>query len=178
MRRIKLSLIGLIALSLVACSLRQEHSDLREYISEVKARPAGAIEPLPAFRPFEAYIYSAVEIRSPFERPVDIEIKRLVKGKKITPDFDRPKEYLESFDIGALQMVGNIERRGTLWGLLQDRDGVIHWVKKGNFVGKNHGRIISTTENKIELIEIVSDGLDGWVERPRVIALTESQAKE
>lgn len=163
---------------LTACSMNQDHDDLRDYIATIKSKPAGAIEPLPAFRPFEAYIYSAASIRSPFDRPIDIKLREVVKGKKITPDFNRPKEYLESFDIGSLKMVGHINRRGTLWALLSDKDGVVHWVKTGNYIGKNHGRIISTSEDKIELIEIVSDGLDGWVERPRVIALSESKAKE
>lgn len=178
MKLIKFPLLTFSALSLMACSMSQDNSDLKEYIARVKAKPAGAIEPLPAFRPFEAYIYSSTAERSPFDRPMDIVAKKPLDGKQITPDFNRPKEYLESFDIGSLAMVGNIERRGVIWALLQDKDGVIHWVRNGNYIGKNHGRIISTNENKIELIEIVSDGLDGWVERPRVIALTESQAKE
>ncbi|VUD40716.1 hypothetical protein TDB9533_00337 [Thalassocella blandensis] len=176
--QIKACFICVLAVGLASCSFNQDHSDLNDYIASVKSKPAGAIEPLPAFRPFEAYIYSAASIRSPFDRPIDIKLREVVKGKKITPDFNRPKEYLESFDIGSLTMVGHINRRGTLWALLSDKDGVVHWVKPGNFIGKNHGRIIATTENKIELIEIVSDGLDGWVERPRVIALSESKAKE
>lgn len=174
----KTCLISVFVVGLSACSLNQDHNDLREYIATVKAKPAGAIEPLPAFRPFEAYIYSAASIRSPFDRPIDIKLKSVPDGKKVTPDFNRPKEYLESFDIASLKMVGHINRRGTLWALLSDKDGVVHWVKPGNYIGKNHGRILATTENKIELIEIVSDGLDGWVERPRVIAVSESKAKE
>jgi len=156
------------------CSSGNENSDLRGYIEQTKSRPAGAIEPIPTFRPFEAYIYGAAAKRSPFDRPVEIKRRLLAQSNSdVTPDFNRRKELLESFDLTQVRMVGNLEKGGILWALLSDPSGTIHWVKNGNYVGKNHGRIIETAENKIELIEIVSDGLDGWVERPRVIALSE-----
>lgn len=161
---------------LVACSSGGQHGDLRKYIADTKAKPAGAIEALPSFQPYEAYIYGATAKRSPFDRPLEIK-RRIIasSGAKVTPDFNRTKEFLEGFDLGSLKMVGNIQKGGDLWALVSDPSGTIHWVKNGNYVGKNHGKIIDTAENKIELIEIVSDGLDGWVERPRAIALSEEQ---
>lgn len=169
----RISSLLLVSVVVCSCSANQNHSDLEQYISEVKSRRAGSIEPLPTFRPFEAFVYTATTKRSPFDRPVDVKRRIFANsGKKITPDFNRPKEYLEGFDLLSLKMVGNITKRGTLWALLSDNEGVVHWVKEGNYIGKNHGRIVETTESKIELIEIVSDGLDGWVERPRVIALS------
>ncbi len=157
-----------------ACSSGAQNSDLQAYIEQTKARPAGAIEPIPTFRPFEAYIYGAAAKRSPFDRPVEVKRRLLAQSaSNVKPDFNRRKELLEGFELTQVRMVGNIEKRGTLWALLSDPSGTIHWVKNGNYVGKNHGRIIETAENKVELIEIVSDGLDGWVERPRVIALSE-----
>jgi len=160
----------------VGCSMGADHSDLSKYIAETKARPAGAIEPLPAFRPFEAFIYSSAAIRSPFERPVEVTRRLYTKsGEGVKPDFNRTKEILESFDFAVLKMVGTLEKGGVLWALLSDDVGAVHWVRSGNFLGKNHGKVIETTENKIEIIEIISDGLDGWVERPRVIPLTEEK---
>ncbi|WP_086930317.1 pilus assembly protein PilP [Agarilytica rhodophyticola] len=162
--------------SLVACSSGGEHSDLTDYIAKTKARPAGNIEPLPTFRPFEAFIYSATAKRSPFDRPVEIKRRIFAQSSSdVKPNLNRVREYLEGFELGEVKMVGNIKRKNVLWALLSDPNGVIHWVKNGNYVGKNHGRIIETAENKVELLEIVSDGLDGWVERPRVIALSEEK---
>ncbi|MFL0804984.1 MAG: pilus assembly protein PilP [Agarilytica sp.] len=167
-------LLLLSFLYLGACSSGGEHKDLRGYIEDTKARPAGNIEPLPAFKPYEAFVYSAAAQRSPFDRPLEVK-RRIVaaSNSNVKPDFNRTKEFLEGFDLGAIKMVGNLERKGVLWALLSDPTGTIHWVKTGNFLGKNHGRIVETAENKVELIEIVSDGLDGWVERPRIIALSE-----
>jgi len=153
-----------------------DHSDLRAYINDVKQRPAGAIEPLPAFRPFEAYVYSAAAMRSPFDLPVEVE-QRIYRNasSNVKPDFAREKEFLEGFPLTSLTMVGTLRKGGTLWALIKDSDSRIHMVTDGNYIGKNHGKILATTESKIELLEIVSDGLDGWVERPSVLALSEKE---
>jgi type IV pilus assembly protein PilP len=46
-------------------------------------------------------------------------------------------------------------------------------VQVGDFLGRDHGRIISMGAAFIAVIEIVSDGTeDGWVERPRTIELS------
>ncbi len=163
-----------LLLPIVSCSSGGEHQDLRTYIKDTKARPAGNIEPLPPFKPYEAFIYGAAAQRSPFDRPLEVK-RRIVaaSNSNVKPDFNRTKEFLEGFDLGAIKMVGNLEKNKVLWALLSDPSGTIHWVKTGNYIGKNHGRIVETAENKVELIEIVSDGLDGWVERPRIIALSE-----
>jgi len=170
-----LSLLVIFAL-LSACDYGDKNSDLKSYIAEVKARPAGTIEPLPAFRPYEAFVYSAAAMRSPFDLPVDVE-RRVYAGSggNVKPDFSREKEYLEEFDLSSLQMVGTLEKGGTLWALIRNKNGEINWVTDGNFLGKNHGKIVETTETKVELVEIVSDGLDGWVERPSVLALSEKE---
>lgn len=157
-----------------ACSTGGENADLRRYIEESKSRPAGAIDPIPTFKPFEPYIYSATAKRSPFDRPLEVKQRLLAKSNSnLKPDPNRRKELLETFDLTQVKMVGTLSKDRTLWALLSDPTGTIHWVKDGNYVGKNHGKIVETEENKIELLEIVSDGLDGWVERPRVIALSE-----
>src|SRR5690606_37263805 len=111
---------------------------------------------------------------SPFDRPVDVAARIVGRtGEDVKPDFNREKEYLEGFDLGALRMVGTLEKGGVLWALVSEATGTVHPVREGNYVGKNHGKIVSTTETQIELLEIVSDGLDGWVERPRILALSE-----
>jgi type IV pilus assembly protein PilP len=51
-------------------------------------------------------------------------------------------------------------------------DGV-HRVRIGEYMGRNHGRIVAITENAIEIVELVPDGADGWLERPRTLALQE-----
>lgn len=89
------------------------------------------------------------------------------------PDTNRAREYLERFTLDSLLMVGSLERGGQDWTLIRDPDGGIHRVRMGNFLGRDHGRIVEMGGTFIAVIEIVPDGTeDGWVERPRTIELT------
>jgi type IV pilus assembly protein PilP len=40
-------------------------------------------------------------------------------------------------------------------------------------MGQNHGRIISVSDERIELTEIVPDGLGNYIERSSAVALIE-----
>lgn len=166
-------IIALFAAMLVfvACG-SSSYPDLDKFMAEVKARPAGHIQPVPAFTAYKSFAYSAAGLRNPFQQPVEVkEITRLQRLVKVKPDFNRPKEYLEQFNIDALTMVGTVQMDGTLWALVQDGEGSVHRVKIGNYLGKNHGHIVELTENYVSVIEIVSNGPDEWVERPHKLQL-------
>ena len=99
------------------------------------------------------------------------EITRLRMASNVKPDPNRTKEYLEQFSLDALSMVGTLQQGDTLWALMQDEEGGVHRTKMGNYMGRNHGRIVEATETYVSVIEIVPNGVDGWVERPRTIKL-------
>lgn len=148
------------------------YKDLDEFMAATKAKPAGMIPPIPAFKAYKAFTYSATSMRSPFEKPIEVtEIARLQMASDVKPDENRPKEYLERFSLDSLTMVGSLEQSGTLWALMEDEDGGVHRVKTGNYIGRNHGRIVEASETYISVIEIVPNGVDGWIERPRTIKL-------
>ena len=173
MRRKELNrvlLAAAVATLLAGCS--GGHDDLRSYIDTIKAKPGGRIEPLPEIRPAPTFDYVAGERRSPFmpdspQRRVS-DNPAAVQG----PDFNRPREYLEDFPLDTLRMVGTLERNARQYGLVQTNDGLIHRVSVGNHLGQNFGRIISINESQIALIEIVPDGLGGYLERPAAIGLS------
>ena len=169
--------LAVLTLSLTGCGVGgSDHQDLLDYVEETKNKPSGRIQEIPAFRPYEAFIYSAAGLRSPFDRPLDVQQRLFAStAKNVQPNFNRAKEYLERFDFNSLQMVGTIKKAGVLWALIEDSSGGIHRAASGNYIGKNHGRIVETTETKLEVVEIVSDGLDGWLERPRVLALSDKE---
>lgn len=170
-RKTLTSMMVLAAAGLVGCS-SGSYRDLDDFMAEAKAKPAGHIAPIPAFKAYKAFNYSATSMRSPFEKPVEVtEITRLQMASDVKPDPNRPKEFLEQFSLDSLSMVGSLEQNGTLWALMQDKDGGVHRVKKGNYMGHNHGRIVEAAETFISVIEIVPNGVDGWIERPRTIKL-------
>lgn len=161
------------ALALSACS-GDDFSDLDAFMAEKRARPGGIIAPIPTFKAYEAFAYSATTLRSPFDRPIEVrEIAQLQAIAAIKPDENRAKEFLEQYTFDSLRMVGTLERSGTNWSLIKDPDGGVHRVTMGNFLGRHHGKIVEMTDTYVAVVEIVSDGSeDGWVERPRTIKLS------
>ncbi len=164
----------LAMLLLTACASDREHRDIHEFMAEARKQPGGEIEPLPTAKPYKTFAYSALALRSPFEEPVLLVAEARKKGvSTVKPDENRQKELLESVNFASLSMVGTLAKDGTIWSLLNDGEGVIHRVKVGNYVGKNHGRIVSISPAKVDVIEIVPDGKGGWIERPRSLTLSD-----
>jgi type IV pilus assembly protein PilP len=111
-------------------------------------------------------------MRSPFEPPV--VVKPVDPNKKtalVKPDPNRVKQFLEQFNIGAMAMVGTLSQGARLYGLVRDPNGGVHRVQMGDYMGMDNGKILAIDENRIELLEIVSDGTGGWVERERTVNL-------
>jgi len=148
--------------------------DVRAQMDAIRQKPRGKVEPPPEFTPMPTFTYAAHQLRSPFAPPISAEQLLLSSGKQVEPDLTRPQEYLERFNLEALRYRGTIQRPGnTLFALIEDGDGGVQRVKVGNYLGKNHGRIAEITPSQVTLIEIVPDGRDGWVERPRSLTLSE-----
>lgn len=160
-------------LFLSACS-SEGFVDLDSFMDEKRARPNGTIAPLPTFKAYEAFAYSATNLRSPFDRPIEVrEITQLQAIAAIKPDENRSKEFLEQFTLDSLLMVGTLARDKNNWSLIKDPDGGVHRVNAGNYLGRHHGKIVGMTNTSVAIVEIVSDGTsNGWVERPRTIKLT------
>lgn len=168
MNRTKLvSVVGL-ALSLVGCSA--DLDELQQQVAEIKARPGERIEPLPEIKPYDAYAYDATNLRSPFvpSAPVRNDVTNALR-----PDIKRAREFLEQFPLDTMQMVGTLQLQGRNYGLVQGKDGLVHRVLPGSYLGQNEGRVVGVSSTKISVIEIVPDGLGGYIERPAALALTE-----
>lgn len=164
-----------VMLALGGCGGGSEFPDIDQYMADVKAVPQGVIEPIPTFQPYRPFTYAAAGMRAPFDIPVKIkDIASLAPLATVKPDPDRSKEFLENFNIEALVMVGTLSRGGQLWGLVDDSQGGVHRVTVGNYMGRNNGKIVELTESYISLKEIVPNGADSWVERPRTLKLKDS----
>jgi len=170
-----------LGLGVVVCSVAltagcsRDMSDLDGYIADVNARPGGRIEPLPVIEPHESFAYDGYEERSPFvpERPTGGAADD--SRSLLRPDSARPREFLEQFPLDTLSMVGTLVQEDVLYGLLQTTDTLVHRVRGGNYVGQNDGRIISIDDSEIRVVEIVPDGIGGYMERPAAISLGEDR---
>jgi len=160
-------LLAVAVTGVTGCS--RDLDDLEQKVAEVKARPGERIEPLPQIKPYEGFTYAAQKLRAPFQPTLPAET--LAGG--VRPDAKRAREFLEQFPLDTLRMVGTLKIQGRDFGLIQTRDGLVHRVLPGNYLGQNDGRITGISESEIALVEIVPDGLGGYIERPAGLALAE-----
>jgi type IV pilus assembly protein PilP len=165
-------ILGVAMVGLTACG--GDMDDLDQYINEVKSRPGGRIDPLPEVKPYESFTYvaDAEGVRSPFV-PDTPQVAAAGPTGGVGPDPDRSPEFLEGFPLDTLSMVGTLYIGETMYGLVQTSDGLIHRVVPGNYLGQNDGRISNISESEIELVEIISDGIGGYIERDAAISLSD-----
>jgi type IV pilus assembly protein PilP len=161
---------AVLAATLSACS--GGNDDLRAYIDQIKARPGGRIDALPQVQPAPTFAYEAGTRRSPFVADAP-QRRRTGPGAVDGPDPNRPREFLEQFPLDTLKMVGTLADRRASFGLVQTADGLVHRVAVGNHMGQNYGRIVAISDSQIQLVEIIPDGLGGFLERPASIALAD-----
>lgn len=142
-------------------------------IREEKAQP---ITQPPVFELIKSFDYGAMPLRSPFMPPSLMErlAQEAVRGDTVVPDEDRPPEQLELFELEQLVMRGIIEEpTGDRYALVEDPTGTLFPARVGNHMGKNYGRIVEITPRQVNLIEIVPDGANGFVERPKTLLAPE-----
>jgi type IV pilus assembly protein PilP len=159
-------------LLLVSGCAARDFGDLETFKDQLQQRPKPPVAPLPEFIPYQAFAYGAGNLRSPFEPPQRVQPVDPNRAQaNVRPDRNRVKQYLEQFAIGQLKMVGTLSRDARLYGLIEDPSGGVHRVGPGDFMGNDHGRVHGINEGTIELVEIVSDGTGGWIERARTVSL-------
>lgn len=166
----------LIAATLALVGCAQDMDDLIAYAEEVKGRTSKNIEPIPQPKPYEPHTYEPKERRDPF-LPIlqsrDATLAAAGGAGSIQPDLTRPKEPLEEFPLDALRMVGTITMQQRAYALIRAPDTVVHRVSVGDHLGQNFGKITGISETEVVLMEIIPDGLGGWIRRPASVALTQ-----
>ena len=160
----RLASVVMLVLLLGACS-DQNLGDLQNYVSDVKSRK-GQVDPLPVFEPVEKFTYVADDMKDPFTT-----WKTEVASVDRAPDSQRQREELEAFPLDTLRMMGILEMKGVRWGLVKASDSIVYRVKVNNYMGQNFGKITAIEPERIELVEIVPNGLGGWERREASLTL-------
>jgi type IV pilus assembly protein PilP len=154
-----------VLIGLAGCT--SADSDLQKFIQQTERQPGGHVEPLPEVKPYETFVYDDQSLRSPF-------VPSQATGfNAVRRDTKRPREFLEQFSLDTLKMVGTLRIGGAVYGLVQTKDGIVHRVTTGNYIGQNDGRITDISPSKIDLTEIVPDGLGGYMKRPAALGLSQ-----
>ncbi len=143
---------------------------MQKWIETTKKKPGGRIMPLPEVKPYETYVYS----RRQSALALPTAGSRFANGQaSLRPSARRNREFLEGFSLDTLKMVGTFKVGSNFYGLVQSKDGLVHKVQPGNYLGQNDGKVTEITGGRISLVEIIPDGLGGYIERPASLALSD-----
>lgn len=166
--------LGLL-LALAGCD-DAGHTDIRQWMEEASRSMTGRVPPLPELKPFPAVSYDPAGSADPFD-PSRLEPERKQGGGANKPDFDRPREQLESYPLESVRFVGFVNKTGARKKhAVVQVEGVLFQVGKGNYIGQNFGRVVDISDSEIVLKEIVQDPggqSNDWVERQAVLQLQE-----
>jgi len=169
----ELLVLAFLAVLLAGCG-GGDHEDLRIWMKEASKDLKGRVPPLPEVKPYEPVTYDAASLMDPF-KSAKLEPERKKGGGGIQPDFNRPKEPLESYPLETLRFVGFLQRGKMPNGIIQ-ADNAIYQVKIGNYVGQNFGIITNISETEVSVRELVQDSSGDWVERSSSLQLQEREA--
>lgn len=148
---LRLLFLGLLSMLIAACS--SDNKDLRQYFDEVRKSEPKPIDPIPKFQPLPKFLFpDEANRRNPF-KPSEVA----KKADQLAPDQHRKKQPLEAFPLDALKFVGNLKEGGLNWALIKQPDGKVNFVKVGDYMGKNFGRIIFIKNDLIRLEESLKD---------------------
>jgi len=157
--------LWLVVSALSGCSSKDDELD--QFISDTKKEAGGRVEPLPELKPYESYVYESASMRSPF-MPGGSGAS---SAGGLRPDQRRNREFLEQFSLDTLRMVGTLKMSDRTYGLIKTKDGLVHRVLPGNYLGQYDGRVTEISPSKISVVEVVPDGLGGYMERSAQLAL-------
>lgn len=163
------ALISLVVL-MTGCESRTDQVQVK--MQEIRNQPPLPVQPPPVFTPVPNYSYAGYQLKSPFIPTSLAEELRVRAGKRVYPNLSRPLQPLENYALEDLIMKGTMrDVAGNIVALVRTPDGELEKVQRGSYMGQNHGRIVTINPNQMELLEIVPDGQDGYIERPRTLVL-------
>jgi type IV pilus assembly protein PilP len=148
-------------------------SELEGFVRDTAEKPRGRIKPLPEFKPYSAFAYSASALRSPFKSPVAFE-ENIGHSLDLVdaPDLNRQSQTLERYPLNELKLVGTLTNNALgLRALIKTSNGSVHLLAQGQYIGKNNGRVLNVAESRIDIIEIVPNGSGGWISRPQTMGI-------
>lgn len=171
-------MLGIVFILTVSGCSTSSMKDLESYVADVLARKGWPIEPLPAVVIPPSHVYESSDLRDPFHSDMaaadeDKQPETVGSSETLGPPAQRNREELEGFPLDALRMAGTLEQGLETWAIILGPEGTVYRVRKGNYVGRNYGKIHSIMEDRIELTEIIPDGQGGWQEREAALALAE-----
>ena len=114
-------------------------------------------------------------LRDPFSSYLALVAQR---GRAILDDQrlrleNREREALENFDLSSLKLVGIFAMGENRVAMIQDNTGQGYTVRRGNYMGKNNGRIEKIDANTLYLVEQIINPAGDVVDNQVTMTLKE-----
>ena len=163
----------LAGLMISACSGNNE--EIQAWMDQQAREVKPNVQPIQPPRKFQPEPYAAGAGAEPFGAG------KMVAGTRLDPrgssailgeEMRRRKQPLEAFPLDSMVMVGSVAKLGQQHALLKV-ENLLHYVKAGDYIGQNFGKITKIGETEIALREIVQDASGEWIERTSTLQLQE-----
>jgi type IV pilus assembly protein PilP len=168
-----LPLIAVLMSLLAGCGADNE--ELQAWMDQQRKETKPSVQPIVPPKKFVPQPYLGSAGVEPFGMQKLTAGNRLdakQSGALLASETRRRKEPLEAFPLDAMTMVGSVMRKGQQHALLRV-DNLLHYVKAGEYVGQNFGKITKISETEVTLREIVQDAAGEWIERTSTLQLQE-----
>lgn len=170
----RLMYCAMTVLLMSGCDSRVDYVEAE--MSHIQQQPPLPLPAAPVFDKVPQFEYAAQGLRSPFLQSSLFTELKVRAGKKVSPNPAHVAQPLELYPLESLLMRGVLQDSGKMSALIQAPDKQVYRISVGSYMGLNQGRVVTLTPERIQLIEIVSDGQGGYVERPRTLVLVGQNA--
>jgi type IV pilus assembly protein PilP len=168
---------ALLGTALLAGCSDSDVAEVKSWMDQVKKTTKVNVEPISEPKTFIPFAYGVRDELEPFAaNKLLAELARAAASNEspFRPDMDRRKEFLESFPIDSMSMIGTLSKGGTNYGLIKI-DRSVYQVKAGQRLGQNFGMVTGVAEAAISIKETVQDAGGEWVERLSKLELQDSK---
>lgn len=141
--------------------------EVREWIDAQGNSVKPRVESIAAPVKFVPKSYEPAGAAEPFGSAKLIAANRQDSAKAsalVDAELRRRREPLEAFPLDAIAMVGSLHRDGQRFALLR-AEQLLYYVKVGDYLGQNFGKITTISETEVALREVVEDASGEWTER-------------
>lgn len=165
-----IALMGILGLS--GCG--EHNEELAQWMEQQRQEVKPRVEPIAAPTKFVPQPYLGLKDVEPFSsRKMDAAAMVTRQPNAVlASEMRRRKEPLEAYPLDSIVMVGSVSRAGQPHALIRV-DNLLHYVKAGEYMGQNYGKITRVTEKELTLREIVQDAAGEWIERSSTLQLQE-----
>jgi type IV pilus assembly protein PilP len=162
-RRGKLLSIVLISIATAAGCSTAEHEDLKGWMNDQAKGMKGKVPSLPEIKPFPVVSYEAEQVLSPFSGGKVLSAE-MAKDREMPAN--RPKQPLESFLMEDLLVTGVLFSGKSYIAIVQTPSpNKPKYVRVGEFMGQNFGKIVGIDHCQVRIIETVKDANGTWTDR-------------